>query len=231
VLLDGAGGLERDFGIDAEAQGSRTRLRLAASTTIGNYLLPPLIAGYRRKWPDTHVDVRVGNTREASESVARLETDLGLIEGACREREVLAEHWITDELVIVAATAHPLMRGSRRLGVEALRRVPWLQREPGSGTREAVEQALLPHLHQWHDETQLGSTEAILQGAAEGLGFACLSRYAVRDLIALGRLKIANTTLPRLTRHFYLIRHRGKELTQSLRGFAEHCRSELGAAG
>jgi DNA-binding transcriptional LysR family regulator len=231
ALLDSATGLEQDFGVDSGAPSGTRRLRLAASTTIGNYLLPPLIASYRRKSPETRVDVQVGNTREASEAVTRLEVDLGLIEGASRERDLVVEPWIVDELVIVAAPGHPLLRdprssGSRRLGIRALRDVPWLLREPGSGTREAVEQALLPHLHQWHDETLLGSTEAIMQGAAAGLGFACLSRYAVRDLVALGRLRVVNTTLPRITRHLYLIRHRAKELTARLQAFAEHCQTD-----
>jgi DNA-binding transcriptional LysR family regulator len=227
VLLDGASGLERDFGRDAVGAGS-VQLRLAASTTIGNYVLPALIARFEKKWPGARIDVQVGNTRDASEAVARLEVDMGLIEGACREREVAAEPWVTDELVIVAAAHHPLL-GSRKLSVQALREAPWLQREPGSGTREAVEQALLPHLHQWRNETQLGSTEAIMQGAAAGLGLACLSRFAVQDLIALGRLRLVKTTLPRLTRHFYLIRHRRKQPTRSLEAFAGFCRAYFAA--
>ena len=70
---------------------------------------------------------------------------------------------------------------------------------------------------------QMGSTEAIKQAAAEGLGLACLSLCAVQDLITLGRLVVLNTTLPRLTRHFYLVRHRQKHFSANLERFAAHC--------
>lgn len=67
---------------------------------------------------------------------------------------------------------------------------------------------------------QLGSTEAIKQTAAEGLGVACLSLCAVKDLLALGRLVMLDTTLPRILRRFYLVHHRQKRFTASLQSFA-----------
>ncbi len=70
---------------------------------------------------------------------------------------------------------------------------------------------------------QLGSTEAIKQAAAEGLGLTCLSRCAVQDLLTLRRLVLMNSTLPRLTRRFYLIHHRQKQFSGSLLGFIAHC--------
>ncbi|WP_245149935.1 LysR substrate-binding domain-containing protein [Xanthomonas axonopodis] len=110
-----------------------------------------------------------------------------------------------------------------RVPLKALRQAHWLLREPGSGTREAVEQVLLPHLHYLHSDLQPGSTEAIKQAAAEGLGLACLSLCAVQDLVTLGRLVIVQTTLPRLTRRFYRIQHRQKCLSGNLQRFVAHC--------
>ncbi|MEJ8827384.1 LysR family transcriptional regulator [Variovorax humicola] len=227
ALLDSAQDIEAQFGLGDAAAGQdamATRLRIGASTTIGNYLLPPLVASYLVAWPAAGVDVQIGNTREVAGSVARLEVDMGLIEGPCREAEVRVVPWREDELVIVCAPTHPLVQdATQRVPLKALRQTRWLLREPGSGTREAVEQALLSHLHHLDGEMLPGSTEAIKQAAAEGLGLACLSLCAVQDLLTLGRLVVLETTLPRLTRRLYLIHHRRKRFSANLQRFVTHC--------
>ena len=221
ALLGAAQDLEAIFG-GAETTG--TRLRVAASTTIGNYLLPALVARYQRQWPATAIEVDIGNTRDVAASVARFEVDLGLIEGPCHQPELQVLPWREDELVIVCAAAHPL-QGAGRVSLADLRSARWLQREPGSGTREAVEHALLPHLPQLESALQLGSTEAIKQASAEGMGLACLSACAVQDLVTLGRLVVLRTALPRLSRRFYLVQHRQKHFSAQLKKFADHLRS------
>jgi len=230
ALLDNAMGVERDFAAHSRSSSAQQaiQLRVGASTTIGNYLLPSLVARFRDVQPAAHIDVQIGNTQDVSASVGRLDVDFGLIEGPCHERGVRAEPWIEDELLIVCAAAHPLLRGGKRrhVSVGSLREGPWLLREPGSGTRESVERALLPHLHELQEGMQFGSTEAIKQAAAEGLGLTCLSRYAVQDLITLGRLLPLKTALPRLTRRFYLIHHPQKYFSAALNEFVTHCRNE-----
>jgi DNA-binding transcriptional LysR family regulator len=227
ALLDSAQDIEGQFGLGPAAAGQdamATRLRVGASTTIGNYLLPPLVAGYLKAWPAAGIDVQIGNTREVAASVSRLEVDVGLIEGPCREAELRVAPWREDELVIVCAPSHPLVPvGRQRVPLKALRDTRWLLREAGSGTREAVEQALLSHLHHLQGEMLLGSTEAIKQAAAEGLGLACLPLCSVRDLVTLGRLLVLETTLPRLTRRLYLIHHRRKRFSTNLQRFVAHC--------
>ncbi len=227
AVLDGAAGIERDFGLGRArvAAGAPSLLRVGASTTIGNYLLPTLIASWQRARPGAHVDVTIANTGAVAAAVARMEVDLGLIEGPCHEPDVVAHPWRDEELVIVCAPSHPLLRGDAgtRLNVAALRQAAWLLREPGSGTREAVEQALQPHLHQLLEGLNFGGTEAIKQAAVEGLGFTCLSLFAVQDLVALGRLVRVQTTLPRLVRRFWLIHHRRKQFSRSLAAFIDFC--------
>ena len=227
AVLDGAAGIEREFGLGTAPGegGAPSSLRIGASTTIGNYLLPTLIAGWQRAHPDAHVDVAIANTGAVAAAVARMEVDIGLIEGPCHEPEIVAQPWREEELVIVCAPTHPLLRGDpgTRLNVAALRQAAWLLREPGSGTREAVEQALQPHLHQLHEGLHFGGTAAIKQAAVEGLGFTCLSLFAVQDLVALGRLVRVRTTLPRLARRFWLIHHRRKQFSRSLAAFIDFC--------
>jgi DNA-binding transcriptional LysR family regulator len=227
AVLDGATGIEREFGLGSGG-GDGTApalLHIGASTTIGNYLLPSIVAAWRRVRPDAHVDVSIANTGAIAAAVARLEVDVGLIEGPCHEPEVIAQPWREEELVIVCAPSHLLLHGdpARRLNVAALRQATWLLREPGSGTREAVEQALLPHVGQLLEGLHFGGTEAIKQAASQGLGFTCLSLFAVQDLIALGRLVRVQTTLPRLVRRFWLVHHRRKQFSKGLAAFIDFC--------
>ena len=227
AVLDGAAGIERDFGIAVGARDAAapSLLRVGASTTIGNYLLPTLIADWRRARPDAQVEVAIANTAAVAAAVARMEVDIGLIEGPCHEPEVVARPWREEELVVCCAPSHPLLGGdaARKLDVAALRQASWLLREPGSGTREAVEQALQPHLHQLHEGLRFGGTEAIKQAAVQGLGLTCLSLFAVQDLIALGRLVRVRTTLPRLVRRFWLVHHRRKQFSRGLAAFIAFC--------
>ena len=227
AVLDGAAGIEREFGLGTAPgeAGAPSLLRVGASTTIGNYLLPSLVARWQRTWPQAHVDVEIANTAAIAAAVARMEVDVGLIEGPSHEPDVVARAWREEELVIVCAPSHPLLRGdpARRLNVAALREAAWLLREPGSGTREAVEQALQPHLHQIREGLHFGGTEAIKQAAVEGLGFTCLSSFAVQDLVALGRLVPVRTTLPRLARRLWLVSHRRKQFSRTLAAFVDFC--------
>lgn len=169
----------------------------------------------------------MGNTQEIASAVADFTLDLGLIEGPCHRSDLVVLPWMADELVIVAAPAHPLARAGHRarLTVRQLRSAPWLLREPGSGTREAVEHALLPHLQHLTADMTLGSSEAIENAVVQGLGVSCLSRCVVQDLVAAKRLRVLPTTLPKLTRRFALIHHRKKRLSAALQLFVAECRA------
>ena len=217
ALLVGMDDIERRFRLGGAA-GASVRWRVGASTTIGNYLLPSRIADLREGNGQAHVDLLIGNTREVSGAVQRLEVDIGLIEGPCHEPGLQASQWQDDELVIVYGQRHRQAAGLHKgADMAQLRAACWLLREPGSGTREATEQALLPHLHGFAEVLQLGGTEAIKQGAVAGLGLACLSRHAVADLVALGRLHVLATPLPPLRRQLWVVRHPGKRVPDGLR--------------
>ncbi len=222
-VLDGAQHVERALvagGVNLAAE-----LRLHASTTIGNYILPRLLSGFRELVPAVLFDVRIGNTLDVVTAVREFSVDLGLIEGPCHAADINITPWLEDELVIVAAPGHPLAESSRRrkLTAKELACAPWLLREPGSGTREAVELALLPHLESIQPAMTLGSSEAIKNAAAEGLGISCVSRSVVADLVSSGRLYVLDTRLPPLTRRLALIHHRAKVLSETIRRFREYC--------
>lgn len=224
-LCDGAAGIERQFAGDGP--GAPASLRIGASTTIGIYLLPAILMRARQLHGASLAQATIANTADVAAAVAQFKVDIGLIEGPCHEAGLLVEPWLEDELLVVAAPSHPLALLGRQLDIADLRQAGWLLREAGSGTREAVEQALLPHLHYLHPAGELGNSEAIKHAAASGLGIACLSRVVVADLLASGQLVALPSALPALVRRFYLIHPARKILSPRLAGFLELCREAV----
>jgi DNA-binding transcriptional LysR family regulator len=218
ALLDGAGGLER-WARDRDSQIGV--LRLGASTTIGNYLLPGILAAFQRTLARPpqgalQVQVVIANTAAITAQVAAFELDLGLIEGPCHEPQLTVQPWLEDELLLVAAAHDPIVLRAQPVTLAMLRQATWLLRESGSGTRETIDQLLTPHLHQLRAGIEFGNSEAIKRAAASGLGISCLSRYVVEDFLASGLLVAPASELPRLTRRFHLVTHALKWRTRGL---------------
>lgn len=198
-------------------------LRLASSYTIGEYLLPGLIASWKNSHPRSHVRMEIANTHDVFESVASFVADIGFIEGSHTHPELRVRRWRTDELVIVAAPAHPL--AGRRVTSRQLQKATWVLRESGSGTREASDRWLIPSLAEVQVELELGSNEAVKRAVAAGIGLGCLSRLAVREAIAEGWLVELSTTLPEMQRTLSIVLHRSKKLGVAAQGFLQHCLS------
>ncbi|MFJ3486025.1 LysR family transcriptional regulator [Pseudomonas sp. NPDC090202] len=218
-MLDAAQQIESDF---SPASELKSRLRIGASSTIGNYILPSLLCQTRTSIPGLSVDVDIGNSAQVAALVANFDIDMGLIEGPCHLPQLIAEPWLVDELLIVAGASHPLAR-EPAVSLGQLCDAEWLLREPGSGTREEVEHLLLRHLHGLSDTREMGSSEAIKRTLAQGLGISCLSRWVVADLLESGALKVLQSGLPTFTRRFFLIRHRDKFVSSRLANFWTQC--------
>ena len=199
-------------------------LRLAASYTIGEYLLPVLIARWKQANPRSHVLLDIANTHDVFERVASFRSDIGFIEGTHSHPELSVSKWRSDEIVVVAAAGHPL--AERRAGARQLNHASWVLREPGSGTREASDRWLISHLTQMEVELELGSNEAVKRVVAAGLGLGCLSRLAVKEAIAEGWLVELATTLPPMQRTLSIVLHRAKKLGAAAEGFLRHCTTD-----
>lgn len=220
AVLDGAESIER-WALDPECQVGT--LHIGASTTIGNYLLPDVLAGFRdslveparRGW---HIQVTIANTEAIAAKVAAFELDLGLIEGPCHEPDLTVLPWRDDELVVVVAAGDPILTRAQKtkVSIQELRAATWLLREAGSGTREIIDQLLIPHLHHMRSGIEFGNSEAIKRAAASGLGITCLSRCVVDDLLHSGVLVNPSTELPRLTRRFHIVTHEQKRHTRGM---------------
>ncbi|WP_314138589.1 DNA-binding transcriptional regulator YeiE [Buttiauxella noackiae] len=196
-------------------------IRVFASSTIGNYILPEMIAHYRRDFPNLPLEMSVGNSQDVINAVADFRVDIGLIEGPSHMTELVTEPWLEDELVVFAPPDAPLLQ--KPVTLESLAQQPWILREKGSGTREIVDYLLLSHLPQFHLGMELGNSEAIKHAVRHGLGISCLSRRVIAEQLESGTLVEVAVPLPRLTRTLYRIHHRQKHISNALQRFLRYC--------
>ena len=216
ALLDQAVELETLFNAEHAAP-----LRLAASLTIGEYLLPALLAQWKQDHPNSRVRMLIGNTSEVIASVVGHDADVGFIEGSQTHADLRVLPWMSDELVIVAAPQHAL--AGRVAGVRQLGAANWILREIGSGTRQATDSWLLDHLGTLNVEFELDSTESIKQLAMAGAGLACLSRHTVAAALEQGSLVEIQTRLPVARRRLAIVVGRNKRLGRAAEDFIRHC--------
>jgi len=216
LLLHEASDIELQF--RPEQTSDISGLNLGSSTTIGIYLLPHILGQYSHQCAPQPSRIMVANTIDIVNAVANFDVDAGFIEGFCHQPGLQVEPWLYDELIVVAAPSHPIVAsmGKGKVSLTALRDSSWLLREPGSGTREAVEHALLPKLHYLTPAAEFSNSEAIKNATLAGLGLACISRLVVHDLLQQGKLVEIRSVLPKLQRQFYLITAKKKTVSTKL---------------
>ncbi|MCF6265469.1 MAG: LysR family transcriptional regulator [Desulfuromusa sp.] len=190
--------------LDSSTTEPLGQLRVGASTTIGNYLLPSLMAQFSHKYSKAQIVMQVGNSKAISAALSEGSIDLALIEGPCHLAHLKQYHWQNDELVVIAGNKHPWVNG-KTISQEELLNADWIIREAGSGTREVFEQALGAPLFNLSSGIEMGHTEAIKKAVEAGLGVSCLSRLAVQRELEHGWLVEIPTTL-QLTRPLSLLR-------------------------
>jgi DNA-binding transcriptional LysR family regulator len=187
-------------------------LLIGGSTIPGEYILPTLIGQFRLRSPQVIVTLRIGDTRRITRAVGEGELELALVGARPQESRVELRPYMRDEVVLVVPPGHPWV-GRGEIGAEDLKGVPFVMRERGSGTRDAIERALGEagiSTNQIAVAAELGSTEAIRQGVRAGVGPAFLSRRALTDDLAAGRLVEVKVDGLRLERDFFIATQRGR---------------------
>ena len=217
--------LEQSLEIEKLFRQENGALRVYASSTIGNYLLPAMMAHYRRDFPDIPLELHVGNTQDVTTAVAEFKVDLGFIEGPCHHPDLVTQPWMEDELVVFCAPDNTLCQ-QQPLSLAMLADAPWILRERGSGTREILDHLLLAQLPHFKLVMELGNSEAIKHAVRHGIGISCLSRHVVADQLAAGTLMELRIALPPLVRTLYLTHHRQKHLSNVLQRFLGYCQEK-----
>ncbi|AZN37356.1 LysR substrate-binding domain-containing protein [Iodobacter ciconiae] len=210
--------IETMFVSGAEPVG---RLRLGATQTIGNYLLPILLA---RTEQSTTPRISIANTHILSHALAHFELDLALIEGENHHPDLIADPWLKDEMCIVAPAQHPLMTQTG-LPVSALSNETWVLREPMSGNREQFEQLIQPQLSNSHIGLELNTLEAVMLAVEQGLGITFISKLAAQDRINSTRL-VCLPMQQHFPRQLYLAWHKQKYHSATLRRFIQFCKDQ-----
>jgi LysR family transcriptional regulator, transcriptional activator of the cysJI operon len=179
-------------------------LAIGASTTIAQYVLPRLIRAFLDEHPNVKLSLHSGNTEEIVQLLVDEKVSVGLIEGPTRNREVRSEHFMEDEMVLIAQADFE----SDRITRDQLLGSTLLLREQGSGSRRVVESALEKarfKLKSFKSVMELDSTEAIKSAVEAGLGVGFVSRWAISKELELRMIKVAEVTGLRVCRHFSFI--------------------------
>ena len=194
----------------------RGTLRIAASTTIATYMLPPYLGRFHTRHPRVRIQTTSANTRSVLRMLLESRVDVALVEGPVSDQRVAVEPWKDDELIVIAPPSHPLTR-SPRIAVSMLANEAFLVREPGSGTRAVTERALASHGVRLTNTMRVGGTEAIKQAVAAGLGLAIVSRAAAADQLSLGRVTVLQIDGFTIRRTLAQIKLLGRAVTASAR--------------
>ena len=175
-------------------------LLVGASTTIGEYILPYVVGAFKQEYPDVNATIQIMNTNDIAENVNNKSFDLGIIEGPVELTENMESiAFLEDELVLAIPSNHPFAT-KESITLEELKTLPYITREPGSGSRLIFEQALIDadfDIEELHMVMELGSTTSIKSAIMGGLGISTISKWAIQDLVKTG--KVAALTIEGLT--------------------------------
>ena len=192
----------------------RGSLTLAASQTVGNYWLPPLMHRYRVAYPGITLALTIGNTEAVAAKVREGVADLGFVEGPVDDQALSVTPVAEDELVLVVSPALPRPKRQNVLPAD-LKAMRWVFREPGSATRALFEKAVAKAGLRISDidmALELPSNEAVRAAVEDAAGAAVLSKLVVAASIEAGTLIDLNFGLPK--RMFFALHHKDRSITQ-----------------
>ncbi|MHB2268154.1 LysR substrate-binding domain-containing protein [Pseudaminobacter salicylatoxidans] len=198
----------------------RGTIHIAASQTVGNYWLPRYLHKFKEAHPGISVSLTIGNTAQVAALLREGVANLGFVEGEVRDPRIDATPIASDELLLVANPSHPwAVQMDEPLD---FKKVNWVLREIGSGTRDIVSSLIADHGLTVNDVSVslvLPSNEAVVAAVEAGAGVTVTSRLVIALAIETGRMAIIEYPVPR--RHFFMLRHRDFHETVAVQGFIE----------
>ncbi|WP_188051008.1 LysR family transcriptional regulator [Flavobacterium sp. GP15] len=203
---------EIDFDMSSLINERNGLLRIGASTTISQYIIPPLLARFHQKMENIKVNLRNGNTEQIESALLKKEIEIGIVEGQSKNKSIKYTQFLKDELVLVCKSSHSLIKKDELIQ-EDLKKMNFLIREQGSGTLEVIEYALKTIQLKFSDlnvEMQLGSTESIKSYLLNSDCVAFLSIHAIEKELKNNELTILDVKNLSIERYFYIITLQGK---------------------
>lgn len=198
-------------------------LRIVAITTA-SYFVPRLLGDFSRRHPGVKVSLRVTNREQVLTSLVTGLEDLYILGQPPEGLAVTAIPFLENPLVALAAPDHPLAH-KKNIPLAQLADEPWLLREPGSGTRKAVERLFADQGLRLTPRMELGSNEAIKQAVLAGLGISVVSRHTL-TLHAPGQFAILDAVGFPIPRQWYAVYPAGRQRTVVARTFLDFLLSD-----
>ncbi len=214
--------------IQTEFQNSPNKgnIRVGASTTIVDYIMPQIVSSYMEKYPEVKVNLKNGNTQDIIEGVKEGIIDVGFVEGNVNDHEIIKEKVGVDELIIV--TAEEELRHS--CFIDSIASKKWILREKGSGTRDIFLNCIKDKIEKLNVFMELSHTESIKSVLQNKTTYACLSKIAVDREIKDGKLFQVNVKKFDCKREFFMIYRKNKfksDLFDKFTFFAKKMMSEI----
>jgi DNA-binding transcriptional LysR family regulator len=200
------------------------RMTIGATLTIGEYILPQVLAQYTRRYPEVEVEMVIANTEEIGEMALNLRLDAALVEGRFVHKSLMLTPFLEDEMVLVAPAGHPLTE-KREIRVDDLASESFVLREVGSGTRVVAEEVLDSLGVQPAKLYAFGSTQAIKEAVEAGMGLTILSKWCIRKEESFGTLR--RLTIPgfTFTRPLWILKRSGQFQTRAVAEFIDLVKS------
>ena len=220
-LLHRANDINTLFSPHATASGT---LKIGASDTIGNHVLPSILSGFRQQQQHYSQQVFISNSELICQKLRDFELDIALIEGHAQQSDLVSTVFSQDTMCIIAPPSHPLA-AKPQLSFNDLANSQWVLREAGSGSRSFFLQNLATHIDNWSQSFELNTTEALINSVAEGLGLGCLSSLAAQYALKDGRVTQLNLNHP-MQRQFWLVMHKDKYKNPLLTQFIDFCHKQ-----
>ena len=203
------------------------KLRISVATTA-NYFIPTLLGTFSRRFPEVTVSLDVTNREILLQQLSENTVDLVIMGQPPAEADVEAADFMENPLVIVAPPEHALAK-QKKIPLKRLQDQVFLVREPGSGTRIAMERFFTEREIQLKTGMEVGSNEAIKQSVQAGLGLGLLSRATIEQELELKRLVELNVAEFPIMRHWYMVHRRGKRLSAVAEAFKKFMLKEARA--
>ena len=198
-------------------------VRVGASTTIVDYLMPPIICSYMNNYPDVKVALKEGNTKNIVDLIKEGRLDVGFIEGVVNDGDIIKEIIGIDELVVVTTD----MELSKECFIDTIQNKKWVLREEGSGTREVFLDYVKDKVDHINIFLELGHTESIKSLLMNHQCVTCISKIAVQR--ELEEKKLIHIPLKNFEckRHFYMIYHKDKYKSELFEKFVYFTKSMM----
>ncbi len=191
------------------------RIYVGCGTIPGTYILPGIIGEFREQYPSIQATLTISSSRIISQRVLAGELEFGVVGARWNQSGLSWCELFSDELTLAVPPAHPWAL-LKSISVHELPGEPYIMREQESGTRRVFAKILEENglkESQLKEVAEIGTTAAVKEAVKAGIGVSILSRYAVRDDMACGRLAALSLKEHRMQRPFYLIRRNNRTLS------------------